>query len=218
MPANLKELVSPYSTLVQEDSVFTKEDVASVVESMGLVPPQALLNEEGTRFNDMSLSGQSSLAFTLDKEFGKVHGVNYSVTLSEPVVVQDDAMLSNIRFFSGGNVGGPFIRVRALAEKTKTKTNIKVVFNNCMFVRGKGHGTLPFIEIDDGAKVVFLGCYFIGDSGAPETRREAGMIQINTTNITHTQLIGCVRSPTNGYFEAGTAAVPVNPATKIGCI
>ncbi len=56
----------------------------------------------------------------------------------------------------------------------------RVVFNNCVFVREAEHGTRPFIRIVDGARTVFVGCYFIGLSGPPENTVEQGMVRVDS--------------------------------------
>ena len=55
----------------------------------------------------------------------------------------------------------------------------QVLFNNCTFLRKAGESTRPFIEVEAGAKVVFVGCRFIGLSGGTETdNSEEGMIEV----------------------------------------
>ena len=91
----------------------------------------------------------------------------------------------------------------------------RVVFNNCVFIREAEHGTRPFIRIEDGARAVFVGCYFIGLSGPPENTVEQGMVRVDSGFARDVQFVGCVRYPDGGYY---TTTASDAGGIKTGCI
>ena len=119
--------------------------------------------------------------------------------------------------------GGPLIDIGAVSDLPGTgvvfnqthSPSPRVVFNNCVFVREAEHGTRPFIRIEDGARAVFVGCYFIGLSGPQEDNTEMGMVRIDSSYATDVQFVGCVRYPDGGYY---TTAASDAGGIKTGCL
>ena len=119
--------------------------------------------------------------------------------------------------------GGETITTPTIVDRTGTFVAFnqtqspapRVVFNNCVFVREAEHGTRPFIRIEDGARAVFVGCYFIGLSGPQEDNTEMGMVRIDSSFTRDVQFVGCVRYPDGGYY---TTALADAGGIKTGCL
>ena len=208
MPSNFRQLPKVLSSFVEESVEEVQDTIGRAMTAMGITAPTEEVEESTTLFNSIVLAGTSTVSFAAKKLFTHLHGINHRLDMSAPIEITTDAVFSNMRFFTTGEPETANIHIRGLLGP-------QVIFNGCTFVRNLNHGKRPFIEIEDGAEVVFVGCSFIGLSGDLERESGYGMVDTLNDSAADVQFIGCSRNHRNGYLTTHSSD---GGGTKTGCI
>ena len=166
----------PFQTFMEVEEFDQKESVTTTVDALGLTLGNEPFSEGWASRNNFLATGMTSIPFSFERENNSLVGLNYTVKCSRPVVLSESMQITGVTFESADVLAEPAIRV--LRHRVGIRPN-HVVFSNCTFVRQFNHGTRPLIEIEEGARVVFVGCRFLGLSASLETEAsEAGMVRV----------------------------------------
>ena len=170
-------LFKPLSSFEDVEAARQEESSSTFERSLGITIGNELLTETSSRLNMFVLSGESRIPPSFSAPHNQALGLNYKLVCDTPLLLEKSAMFTNVNFYSASAYVTPRITVKPPEDSAEAT---HVVFNGCTFVRQAGHGTLPFIDIRDGAKASFIGCRFIGMSGSDEaTHLEHGMLLLS---------------------------------------
>tara|TARA_R100000664_G_C2749686_1_gene137031 strand:- start:1046 stop:1687 length:642 start_codon:yes stop_codon:yes gene_type:complete len=206
-----REFAIANRTFAEQQDEETRSITSASVAGMNIRTQSDLFTQPAESIlNDFTAVGEMTTAPVFKERFPRLLGMNHQVLCEKEIRIAESLQALNTKFYSAGKYEEPRIVIPSVDAKKP-----RIIFNNCVFLRDLDHGVLPFIRIQDGARVVFVGCYFIGLSGASEDSVDQGMIRIDSSTATDTQFVGCARYPDGGFYTttAGDAG-----GTKTGCI
>ena len=151
-----------------------RQRVADIANGLGVQMAGDAFFEGFKQLNSFAVSGESTILPEFSMPHGSVAGVNYQIGFeNKPLKITQPVRFLNTTFRSLRRYDAP--RIQISGENFPL-----VMFTHCTFVRDKDHGAEPFVEIADGARVLFVGCSFISlDSETTDTLSyDVGMIKM----------------------------------------
>ena len=129
-------------------------ELTNQVNAIALTTPDSLIEETKLTDNFINLSAGEFGGFTLSKPYTQLTSTG-STVVSMKVVFESTAIVEGITFKNSESSHGVLVEVADSAI---------VMFRNCHFQLTKPDGAPVWINVQDGAKIIFVGCVW---SGAP---------------------------------------------------
>ena len=160
---------------VQEEE--QKESVSNAVDALGVIVDSEALVESEKSFNNYLLTGDRSIGHSFTGMHNSLVGLNSRIFCNVPIDIKEPVSYSGITFETVEDLEKAPITIFGEEEP-------HVIFQDCTFIRHNRHGKLPLISIENGARVVFLGCRFLSVAGAIKSTDGAeGMVELQGTNV-----------------------------------
>lgn len=134
-------------------------------------------NEETDKTRQISAGSYPS--FNIDIIDSNYMGLGASTLVSGTSKLLKNCFLSNLSFISSSN------------GKSIIVDNSTCKLQNCIFIK-EPQDKVPFIELIGSAKLILLGCKFIGGPSS-------GLLILNTGLIADVQAIGCINDTSLSY-------------------
>ena len=150
-----------YSTTEAESLVDIRAQerdtqITDIINSLRVVTSSDEISEDQTDDNPFNLSAQTfGLGLELKKPFSVYKGMAGTI-VSRQSTVDVQGVFDTIHF-QGPNETGSLLKIKATAV---------VMFRNCVFDLTKPDDGNAWIEIESGAKVIFVGCIWKGTPSA----------------------------------------------------
>jgi len=182
-----EKILRPARTMDEVNDAAHSERLTQTIQSIGLLLPGAILEEERKELNKWTLSDGAYGAFDHEKPNGHIRGLSPGSVFNKRCVIRESATIIGVEFNDDEAEAAP-----ELVHIIITGDPIRVMFIGCTFRRSAA--TLPqHLLVDSGAKVIFLGCTFLGD---PST---AGDLINHTGAAINIQAVACMNHTNNSF-------------------
>lgn len=144
------------SSVLEMSEEGRSSELTNQVNAIGMTTPDSIIEETKLSENIINLSSGEFGGFTLEKPYTQMTSVAGSVVTMK-ATFNSTAIVEGVTFKNSDDSPGVLIEVGDSAV---------VMFRNCHFRLTKPDGSAVWISIENGAKVVFVGCVW---SGTPTT-------------------------------------------------
>ena len=139
-------------------------ELTNTVNSIGLTTPVDLIEETLTSQNMITLSSGDFAGVKMKKEFTQLKSLG-GARFTSRAIFNSTTMVEGVTFTNSDESVGTLIEIGSTA---------KVMFRNCHFRLTKPDGPPIWVDIEDGAKVMFVGCVWSGTPSAGFYVRHTG--------------------------------------------
>jgi hypothetical protein len=139
-------------------------ELTNTVNSIGLTTPVDLIEEPKTSQNVITLSSGDFAGVKMKKEFTQLKSLG-GARFTSRAIFNSTTMVEGVTFTNSDESVGILVEVSSAA---------KVMFRNCHFRLTKPDGAPVWVDIEDGAKVIFVGCVWSGNPAAGHYVRHTG--------------------------------------------
>ena len=139
-------------------------ELTNTVNAIGLTTPVDLIEEPMTSQNMVTLSSGRFPGVSMKKEFTQLKSLG-GAKLTSRALFKSTTMVEGVTFVNSDESVGVLIDIGSTA---------KVMFRNCHFRLTKPDGPPVWVDIEDGAKVIFVGCVWSGTPTAGHYVRHTG--------------------------------------------
>jgi len=154
-----------------------QESVTAATDALDVIVDSAVLIESEKSFNNYLLTGDRRIGHSLSGVHNALIGLNSRIFCNVPIDIKESAYYSGITFESVSTILKAPITILGEEEP-------HVVFQGCTFIRHNSHGTLPLVSVENGARVVFIGCRFLSvNMFVDSTDGAEGMVEMQGTNV-----------------------------------
>jgi hypothetical protein len=175
----------PYSipgiqSLVEARESDRDGDLTRVVNAIGLALPGSSIEEIKNEENVFLLGAGMFGGATLTKPYTHVGGFP-GTKVMRFVLLEEKAIIDGITFENAPSSVGTLIKVRDTAT---------VLFRNCIFDNSLTDGSKIWIDLESGARCIFVGCLWRGGDGS------GGTLVNNAGVAASVHIVGCISGPT----------------------
>ena len=181
----IQELITRDPSPVDVFNHKVRDDVATLLDTLGIEPAPSSFPQPRSTNNNISLTAGSHGGASLTKEDTRVRAIPAGVEMTRTLSVSRDCEVDGVHFTSVSTA----VATASLVSLEGTSVS---VFRGCVFEKSSVDEP-TYISVATGAKAIFVGCVFRGNTGA------AGDLFSHAGPAGNVQLLGCYNKTTHAY-------------------